>query len=104
MRLYTDLDGFGLLLVPVPAHLAVHETYEALHAIQNGLNLQLNGWSPRWMSLCLDNCRLIQSAGDRPFSVGGVNSKSVETSLAKAGVTHTKITICPRAKKRQAPR
>jgi hypothetical protein len=43
MRLYADLDGLGLLLVAVQAHLAVHETDEALHTIQNGLNLQLNG-------------------------------------------------------------
>jgi hypothetical protein len=43
MRLYADLDGLGLLLAAVQAYLVVHETDEALHAIQNGLNLQLNG-------------------------------------------------------------
>jgi len=31
-----------LLLAAMPAHLAVHETDEALHTIQDGLNLQLN--------------------------------------------------------------
>ena len=45
MRLDADLDleGLGLLLAAVQAHLAVHETEEALHPIQNGLNLQWNG-------------------------------------------------------------
>jgi len=38
-----------------------------LHSIQNGLNLQLNGWFPRWMSRCLFNCRLIHRAGDQLF-------------------------------------
>ena len=53
MRLYADLDELGLLLAAMHAHRAVHKTDEALHLIQNGLNLQLNGWFPRWMSLCL---------------------------------------------------
>ena len=43
MRLDADLDGRGLLLAAMQAHLAVDETGEALHLIQNGLNLQLNG-------------------------------------------------------------
>ena len=38
-----DLDGLGLLLAAEHAHLAVDETDETLHPIQNGLNLQLNG-------------------------------------------------------------
>ena len=43
MRLYPDLDQLRLLLAAMQAHLAVDETDEALHTIQNGLNLQLNG-------------------------------------------------------------
>jgi hypothetical protein len=43
MRLDADLDKLGLLLAAMHAHLAVHETDETLHTIQNGLNLQLNG-------------------------------------------------------------
>jgi hypothetical protein len=43
MRLYPDLDQLGLLLGAMQAHLAVDETDEALHTIQNGFNLQLNG-------------------------------------------------------------
>ena len=43
MRLYPDLDRLGLLLGVMQAHLAVDETDEALHTIQNGFNLQLNG-------------------------------------------------------------
>ena len=43
MRLNADLDGLGLLLATVQPYLVVHETDEALHTIQNGLNLQLNG-------------------------------------------------------------
>jgi hypothetical protein len=43
MRLDADLDGSGLLLAAMQTHLAVDETDEALHMIQNGLNLQLNG-------------------------------------------------------------
>jgi hypothetical protein len=45
MRLDADLnlDGFRLPLAADQAHLAVHETDKALHPIQNGLNLQLNG-------------------------------------------------------------
>jgi hypothetical protein len=43
MRLDADLDGLGLLLSALQAHLAIHETDEVLHTIQNGLNLQLNG-------------------------------------------------------------
>ena len=43
MWLDADLDGLGLLLGAMHAHLAVDETDEALHTIQNGLNLQLNG-------------------------------------------------------------
>jgi len=38
-----DLDRLWLLLAALPAHLAEYETDEALHTIQNGLKLQLNG-------------------------------------------------------------
>jgi len=43
MRLHRDLDRLRLPLPAMQAHLAVHETHEMLHSIQNGLNLQLNG-------------------------------------------------------------
>ena len=43
MRLDADLDGLGLLFGAMHAHLVVNETDEALHTIQNSLNLQLNG-------------------------------------------------------------
>src|SRR5579883_3632971 len=43
MWLDADLDGLGLLLATMQAYLAVDETDEALHPIQNGLKLQLNG-------------------------------------------------------------
>jgi hypothetical protein len=43
MWLDADLDGLGLLLAAMHAHLAVDEAGKTLHTIQNGLNLQLNG-------------------------------------------------------------
>ena len=42
MGLDADLDGLGFLLGAMHAHLVVNETDEALHTIQDGLNLQLN--------------------------------------------------------------
>jgi hypothetical protein len=42
MWLDADLDGLGLPLGAMHAHLAVDETDEALHTIQNGLDMQLN--------------------------------------------------------------
>ena len=71
MGLDANLDGLGLLLRAMHAHLVVNETDEALHTIQNSLNLQLNGWSPCWMNLWPDNCRLIQCAGDQLFFFAG---------------------------------
>jgi len=38
-----DLDRLWLLLATLPAHLAEYESDEALHTIQNGFKLQLNG-------------------------------------------------------------
>jgi hypothetical protein len=39
MRLQGDLDGGRLPLMAMQAHLSVYKTHEALHAIQNRLNL-----------------------------------------------------------------
>jgi hypothetical protein len=43
MRLDTDLDEIGLVRLSMQADLAIDKADEALHAIQNRLNLQLNG-------------------------------------------------------------
>jgi hypothetical protein len=43
MGLDGDLEGIGLLLLTMQAHLAENEADEVLHPIQNGLKLQLNG-------------------------------------------------------------
>ena len=44
------------------AHLAVNEADEMLHAIQDGLNLKLDSWSPCLLGfLVVDNSRLTQS-------------------------------------------
>jgi hypothetical protein len=43
MWLQGDLDERRLLAAAVQAHFPVDETDETLHAIQNGLKLQLNG-------------------------------------------------------------
>ena len=47
MRLQSDLDRLGFPLVTLQAHLAVNEAHKPLHLIQDGLNLELNGGSPR---------------------------------------------------------
>src|SRR5437762_9233544 len=48
------------------------------------------------MSLWSDNCRLIQRAGDRPFVVGRVQSKSVNAGgLAKPDVTGSRSLLLP---------
>jgi hypothetical protein len=49
-----SLSPFGeshLLSVAKHAHFFIDEAHEVLHAIQNRLNLQLNGWPPRWRNL-----------------------------------------------------
>src|ERR1035437_6406548 len=67
MRLYGDLDRLRPALVAWHAHIPVHEPDEVLHGVQNGLNLQLNGWSPRLDESLSLNCRLIQLTGDQLF-------------------------------------
>ena len=71
MWLDGDLDCLRSAPGAKHAHFLVDEAHEMLHPIQNGFNLQLNGWSPRWMNLFLFNCRLIQPAGNQLFFFAG---------------------------------
>jgi hypothetical protein len=55
MRLHGDFNRLRPPPVALQAHLLVDEAHEALHSIQDGLNLELNSGSPRWISFCLFN-------------------------------------------------
>src|SRR5580704_14487522 len=60
MRFQEDIDGDQLSPGNPWAHLGVHKSHEPLHLIQNGFNLELNGWPPLPdESSVLENCRLI---------------------------------------------
>jgi hypothetical protein len=43
MGLQGDLDGLGPALETMHAHRMVNEAYKMLQAVQDGLNLKLNG-------------------------------------------------------------
>ena len=66
MRLQSDLDRLRLPLAAVQTH----EGHETLHAIQNGLNSQLNDRSPRWMHLGFPKLQMNLTRGRSAFLVG----------------------------------
>jgi hypothetical protein len=84
-----NLDGFGLVLAAVQAHLAVNEADEALHPIQNGLYLQLNvaEWS---LSRQLQITPMRGRSAVQRFFLERVTSKSLQpVGFAQAGVTES---------------
>ena len=60
MRRQADFDGLDLASSPIQPHLPVNEPNKMLHPIQNGLNLELNSWSPRSILCFLVNYRVIE--------------------------------------------
>ena len=60
MRRQADFDGLDLASSPNQPYLPVNEPNKMLHPIQDGLNLELNSWSPRSILCFLTNCRVIE--------------------------------------------
>jgi hypothetical protein len=83
MRLQTDFDRFDLASSPHQPHLLVYEPNKTLHPIQDGLNLELNSWSP-WSILCfLVNCRVIEPLEISYFFVFGLVRKTTRQQSAE---------------------
>jgi len=77
-----DLDRLWLLLAALPAHLAEYETDEALHTIQNGLKLQLNGLISSLDESLSDKLQINPMRGRSGRSCG----RQGESMAAKKGV------------------
>jgi hypothetical protein len=75
-----DFDRFDLASSPIQPHFPVYETNKTLHPIQNGLNLELNSWSPRSILCFLDNRRVIEPLEISYFFVCWLDRKQTPSS------------------------
>jgi hypothetical protein len=72
VRLQMDVDLQGATLVPEP-DLPVNEASEMLNPVQDGLNLQLNSWSPGQGFAVFEQPQTTRTLGDQLFVSGFVN-------------------------------
>lgn len=75
-----DFDRLDLVPSPNQPHLPVNEPNKTLHPIQDGLNLELNSWSPRSILCFLDNRRVIEPLEISYFFVCWLDRKQTPSS------------------------
>jgi len=59
MRLQGEVDAVGLAFLTLEPDLLVNEPSKVLYPVQDGLNLQLYGWSPGRLVACFATRKLI---------------------------------------------
>jgi hypothetical protein len=70
VRLDGDFDTTGLAIaMAVEADVAENESGKTLNHVQNGLNLQLNSWSPVRGLALFRNLHLTRTSGDQLFGL-----------------------------------
>jgi hypothetical protein len=70
---------------PIQPHLPVYEPNKTLHPIQDGLNLELNSWSPRSILCFLDNRRVIELLEISYFFLGRLGSETQPVVVRAVG-------------------
>jgi hypothetical protein len=102
MRMDGDFQAAGLAIpMALQADVAVNESGKTLNRIQNGLNLQLNSWSPVRGLALFRNLHLTRTSGDQLF--GFITLDNLAPSMGGGGERRRRLPNSS-SRRRRSPR